>query len=299
MRRHVARRISTGAGLAATFACVALAAGCVPARTSSTAATSGAAANAAVARTLTIDNSLAKGALTPEGNDVYNLSRSGTVVTASAPAGNRGSNTRLGFWRAPDQDSADQQTCSTWTQAPDGLQQQGAVLRVRSTQARTTAITVTQNIYYGAWWVFNVHVMDSAAAQPFHQIGTFDLGGVFRSGDPEAPETLGSPDYPWRMCARAVGNVVSFMVWPLSDPRPAWNDTRYGGSVRLPAGWSTAGDAGWYVGHLEPGRSSSFGDMSILGLVPDATPAARQAAAAALAAPSSAPRDPTWIAEAP
>ena len=293
MRRWTARQLWTSAGVA----CVALmAAACVPAKATSSTPAGPSTPVAAAVRNAVIDTSLARGVLTSEGADVYNLSRDAAAVTASAPASNTGGNSRLGFWRAPDQDSADQQTCATWTQAPDGLQQQGAVLRARSIQGRTTAITVTHNIYFGAWWVFNVHVMDSAAAAPFHQIGTFDLREVFAPG---WPDVLQAPPYPWRLCARVVGNVVSFVVWPTSDPKPAWNDARYGGSVTLPAGWSAPGDAGWYIGHLEPGKSSGFGDLSILGLLSNASSAARQAAIAELSKPASPPRQPTWIVDAP
>lgn len=244
----------------------------------------------------TLDTSLGKGAFTSEGSDVYNLTRSAGVVTASAPTTNRGGNTRMGFWRAAELESLDQVTCASWTEAPDGLQQHGAVLRTRSASGRTSAITVTRNIYFGAWWIFNVHVMDSASAEPFHQIASFDLREIFRPGPPDAPEV---PPYPWRMCARVVGSVVSFIVWPTTHAKPAWNDARYGGSVTLPAGWSTAGKPGWYIGHLEPGKGAKFGDLSVMGLLPNQTPASQQAAAAELAKPATPPVQPTWIAEAP
>jgi hypothetical protein len=109
------------------------------------------------------------------------------------------------------------------------------------------------------------------------------------------------------MCARVVGDTVSFIVWPLRDPEPAWNDPKYGGSVTLPAGWSQPGIPGWYVGHLEPGDSVGFTDMSTadVGQPPPTTttttPQSPDQAEADVVAPepTTPPRAPTWIPRAP
>jgi hypothetical protein len=269
------------------------AAACVPARTSSTTASSERSAAAAPIRGATTDPSLADATITRDGNDVYDLTSNGGVVTASAPATNVGGNTRIVFWRAGELDSFDQISCASWIDAPAGIKQQGAVLRARTSGGRTTAITVTQNIYYGAWWGFNIHVMDSAAAEPFHQIGSFELKEIFRPSEFEAPP------YPWRMCARVVGNVVSFIVWPTTHAKPAWDDARYGASVTLPSGWGAAGKPGWYMGHLEPGKWAGFADLSIVGLRPDQSRASQPVATAELSKPATPPVPPTWIAKAP
>jgi hypothetical protein len=245
---------------------------------------------------------LQAGILTSEGGDRYGLTVADGVVTASAPTSNQGGNTRVAFWQAADEWSVDQETCSTWVDARSTLQQQGATLRVRSGNGRTTAITVTNNIYFLGRWIFNVHVMDSAAAQPFHQIGSFDLSEVFRPG---GPDTYTVPPYPWRMCARAVGDTVSFIVWPLTHEEPSWDDPRYGGSVTLPAAWGRAGYPGWYVGHLEPGDSVGFRDLTTAAISPQAiTPnraqtEAQSEADAVAPEPTTPPREPTWIPRAP
>jgi hypothetical protein len=243
-----------------------------------------------------LDASLGAAVVTTDGRDTYGLVRSGGTVTATAPQTNTGDNTRVVFWRAADDDSADQESCATWVDTPDDLQQPGAALRVRTVQGRTKAITVTSNIFFVARWGFNIHVMDSGAAEPFHKIGGFELTEIFRPG---GPGTFELPPFPWRMCARAVGNTVSFIVWPTSHAKPAWNDARYGGSVTLPAGWDQPGKAGWYIGHLKAGESSSFADLTVLGLLPRSGAATRDAATAALSEPASPPRQPTWIAQAP
>jgi len=286
--------------MSASAVCVALTAACVPAKTSSSASqaapTAAAADPSTAGRGTTSDPSLAIGAFTIDGADRYELTTRNGVVTASAPATNTGTNTRTGFWPAGGEPTADQLSCATWTEAPPGLKQQGAVLRARTSQGRTTAITVTQNISYGVWWGFHIHVMDSGSAQPFHEIATFDLREVFAPG---YPDVLVAPPYPWRMCARVVGDVVSFVVWPTTDPQPAWDDARYGGSVRLPAGWAAPGHVGWYVGHLEPGKWAGFAERSLMGLRPHRSPASQQDVLDELSKPAVPPVEPTWIAEAP
>jgi hypothetical protein len=237
--------------------------------------------------------------LTPDGNSVYRMSASGDVLQFTAAATNTSANMRVGFWRTADPASVDQQTCATWVSYGGKGRQQGAVLRARTSGGRTTAITVTNNILYGARWGFNIHVMDTAADQPYHQVAGFLLEDVFR---PNGPGTTSVPPHPWRMCARAAGDVVSFIVWPLSDPQPAWGDPRYGGSVRLPAGWGLGGEPGWYIAHLQPGEVAGFTDLTTRRLSSTEVAAGAQAASDtfdAAAAPSSAPRDPTWIAVAP
>jgi hypothetical protein len=256
-----------------------------------------------------LDPSLGAGMLTPEANDTYGLTLADGVVTASAPETNTGGNTRIAFWRVADQPSTDQQTCATWVNAQSRLQQQGAALRVRSANGRTTAITVTDNIFYLARWAFNVHVMDSAAQPVFRQIASFDLGEAFRT----APGAFTVWPYPWRMCARVVGDTLSFIVWPLTVPEPAWNDPRYGGSVRLPAGWGQPGIPGWYVGHLEPGDSVGFTDMTTADVSPEPPPTApsttttspsrsasgQDPSGVVAPEPTAPPRAPTWIPRAP
>jgi hypothetical protein len=98
------------------------------------------------------------------------------------------------------------------------------------------------------------------------------------------------------MCARAVGSVVSFIVWPLADPQPAWGDPRYGGSVELPAGWDLEGRPGWYIGHLEPGDKAGFEDLTTAAVSSSAA-SSSQSAGTRVAGPP--PRAATWVAEAP
>jgi len=236
-----------------------------------------------------LDPSLGAGILTPDGHDRYGLTVADGRVTAAAPASNAGSNTRVAFWRMADPATVDHQSCATWVNPRGRFHQEGAALRVRSVNGRTTAITVTNNFVYGTRWVFNVHVMDSGAQPRFRQIGQFDLSQVFRP----------LPPFPWRMCARVQGGTVSFIVWPLTHAEPSWDDPRYGGSVRLPSGWQAAGRAGWYVGHLEPGDSVRFADLTTAEVTPQAQASGRAGADAVAPELTTPARRPTWIPRAP
>lgn len=243
-----------------------------------------------------LDPSLGAGILTPDGHDRYGLTLANGVVTAAAPTSNKGGNTRVGFWRSADQASVDQQSCATWMDPRGRFHQEGAALRVRTANGRTTAITVTNNIVYGTRWVFNVHVMDSAADPRFRQIAQFDLSEVFR---PSGPGTTELAPHPWRMCARAVGRTLSFIVWPLTHAEPSWDDPRYGGSVTVPTAWGAAGYPGWHVGHLEPGDSVRFAELATAVIGPEPLASHRARTDMAAPEPTTPPRRATWIPRAP
>jgi hypothetical protein len=217
-----------------------------------------------------LDPSLQAGFLTTDRNDDYGITVEGDAVVASAPTTNEGGNTRLAFWPAGAPLIGNQQSCTSWVE-DDHFTQQGVALRVRSANGRTTAITVTKNIWFYAYWMFNVHVMDSGnAEQPFTQIASFDLSGaVVRNGAP-APA-------PWRLCARVVGDMLGLKVWAADEAEPAWMDGVHGGGVMLPAGWDSPGAAGWYVGHLRPGVSTTYTAREVVDL--DTPPAATEAPA--------------------
>jgi hypothetical protein len=203
-----------------------------------------------------IHESLRAGVLTPDTShpdDDYDLGvdESGTLITASAPAANTGGNTRWAFWRVADQASTDQQSCATWVNGDaNSNQQQGAALRIRKVGDVTRAITVTKNVW-GPRSTFNVHVMDSNGPV-LTLLEQFPLSGF-------SP----LPQYPWRMCARVIGDQVSFVVWPTDRPQPTWGDPAYGGTTTLPSGWDQPGIPGFYIGHLAPGESVGFTDISV------------------------------------
>jgi hypothetical protein len=194
--------------------------------------------------------------VTHEHSDSYTISYQAASATVSADTGNTGGNSRDVFWREP-ANLLNAQSCATWTSDSDpfGIGQQGAALRIRTTGGRVRAVTVTKNIWGGAAWVFNLHTWDSKAVPNSVQIGQVDLSATFHRNGVIAP-------LPWHLCAKAVGNTLSFIAWPSGEPIPTYGDPTHGGSATIPAGWDVAGKAGWYAGHVHPGALMGFSDMT-------------------------------------
>lgn len=199
-----------------------------------------------------IDPAFQGQALTTQKNDTYSLTASGGIVTLAAPTTNQGGDTRAVFYPTGQTPLADEQSCATWS---SGLVvQQGVTLRLRTVNGVTRAVTVTKNIFDYSFWVFNVHVWDTSTPSRFTLLAQFDLSSVFiQSGMLVA--------LPWDVCARVVGNTLTFEAWVDGQPPPAWGDTTHGGSVTLPAAWNYPGYAGWYVGHLQPGGSATYTNL--------------------------------------
>ncbi|HEY7136729.1 MAG TPA: hypothetical protein VIB48_16865 [Acidimicrobiia bacterium] len=191
--------------------------------------------------------------LTAEGSDTYSLSASGGTVTITAAATNQGNNSRAAFYPAEQTPLADEQTCATWSAQSDPAQQ-GATLRLTTVNGVTRAITVTKNIFLFAFWTFDVHVWDTSTPNVFTKIGQFDLSSVFVN-------SAGLIPFPWDLCARVIGNTLTFEAWVDGQPAPAWGDTTHGASVTLPGGWDYAGNAGWYIAHLAPGASARYTNL--------------------------------------
>lgn len=203
-----------------------------------------------------LDPSLDAGILTFDGSDSYGITLSGGTITAAAPSTNSGGNLRVAFWRKADSATTNHQACADFDEPGHALDNQpGIALRITKAGNRTRAITVTKNIWGNVHGTFNMHVMDTEADPAFVSFGQFSRWDAFT-----APGGGWAP-YPWRMCAKVVGNTVAFLAWPLTHATPAWGDPDYGGSATLPAGWGAAGRPGFYVGHLKPGRSLSYSNL--------------------------------------
>lgn len=190
-----------------------------------------------------------------DGADSYALTTSGSGIHAEALATNAGGNTRIMVWPRGVAAVTDGESCASWTGRDGEIVQQGAVLRVLRQGSRVRAVTVTQNVTF-VQWTFNVHTWDTSRADAPHRlVGQIVMKDTFFAG--------GIPPFPWHLCARAVGDVVSFKLWAGTAPEPRWGDGRAGGSVRLPAGWRFPGQTGWYVGHLKAGDHADFDDLSL------------------------------------
>ena len=194
--------------------------------------------------------------LTPDGGDTYVITPVEGGFKATAPTTNKSANSRYAVLRADAATSVDQQACVTWDGPMANAIQPGLTLRVHSTAQSNRAIMITNNIYYSWRTGFNVHLAVSVADPILKQVGGVAL-----------PEAVGSDPFdmaplPWRMCARAIGDQVELKVWQSAvlSEEPAWGDPDHTGVVTLPPDWVYAGRPGAYVGHLQPGESTSFSD---------------------------------------
>jgi hypothetical protein len=192
--------------------------------------------------------------MTADGPDQYRFA-SAPANTAVASLDNAGGNLRQAFWPADNPVVADDESCAIWAEQTGPLVQQGAALRITQDGSRVRAITVTKNIFYGATWIFNFHLWDTAASPAFTIIGATNLEATLVHAGVVTP-------LPWHFCARVIGAKVQFKVWTSADLEPAWGDPAHGGSAMLPGGWAYAGKAGWFIGHLQPHDTAAFTDLS-------------------------------------
>lgn len=205
--------------------------------------------------------------LTRDGADGYTSSAVKGTVQLSGPPTNTGTNTRMVLFPSAQPSSIDQQACATWSTQTDLRTQQGLALRIRADQpeGRWRAVTVLKNVLWGANWNFNVLTWDTRNPSGWTTHGTVDLNRVFWPNQQLAP-------FPWRVCARVTGDVVTVKGWRAGTPEPPWNDPNHTGSVRLPPEWSYPGQAGWYVGHLPSGQQTTFTDLTLHQLTLESTP---------------------------
>lgn len=175
----------------------------------------------------------------------------GEHVTVTAPPTNRGANLRAVWWFDDERAAVDHESCATWSEYSGPIVQAGVALRVRRVGGHTQAITVTNNIMWGARNGWNVHLWNDG--KPGQLIGQAVLSHSF--GPHDAP-----PPLPWRLCARVVGSSLQFKAWSLAThpSEPRWHDPGFGTSFALPRGWVYRGHAGWYAGHLQRGDTTGY-----------------------------------------
>lgn len=212
--------------------------------------------------------------LTSDSGMTYRYAGSRQVAFAQPGVPASDGNVREVFWHSDSRYEADQQVCATWNTVAavpsTGLLQPGLALRiapVTTEGAGIRAVTVTQNVYYGAIWLFNVHVWNTLdPTRPFTQVAQFDLSPVVGSllhGGSFRPSMVPAP---WKVCARARGRTFSFKVWTGTGAEPSWNDPVRVRSVVLPPDWNRPGYAGGYIGHLHPGQAAAFSGVTTVPL---------------------------------
>lgn len=195
------------------------------------------------------------GIITHDPGDAFSLTASGDTVVAAGYRWNSDANDRAVFWSDGSAVAATEQTCDSWTSA-DPEQQEGVALRITFRSGVTKALTVTKNIWGGANWFFNVHFMDSGDVRtPFVLLGQFDVAPAVSRSRTDAAG-------PWHLCARTVGDELSFVVWRAGEPQPAYGTPGEGGSVSIPSEVPSRGFAGWYFGHIRADGSIDYTDLS-------------------------------------
>lgn len=221
--------------------------------------------------------------LTSTSGEAYTHVADATTATISAAPTATDDNVREAFWRDTTPWTSNTQVCTTWddvtdlstaaklkSHTADDIFQPGLALRIAETANGRAyrAITITQNVWYGAMWLFWVDTWDTTPnADPNHSPGVgvklVDLSGSV--GSFNATTTTMAPP-PWHICARLTGSQLSFMVWTGANPQPSWDDPVLVHTTQLPAGWDYWGYSGGYVGHLQAGHSTTFSGMTVAAL---------------------------------
>ncbi|HET8929995.1 MAG TPA: hypothetical protein VFN21_04995 [Acidimicrobiales bacterium] len=212
-----------------------------------------------------------RGTITTQNGETFGYSGGADTVVVSSSGSNTSGNTREFFWQEDRAFYSDQQSCNTW-ETPTGSQigdsiQPGLAMRIAPSgpeRSGVKGITVNENIWSGAIWIFWVNVWDSSNVEaPIQGVQSFDLSpvvGKFWVDEDGLHSTL-EPG-PWHVCARTQGSRVSFKVWTGDDPEPSWDDPEQVHSATLPDGWDYPGYSGGYVGHIRAGQSAVFSGQS-------------------------------------
>ncbi len=196
--------------------------------------------------------------LTPDGFDTYGAMAGGRSMGVATGVANTDGNLRTIYVPRLSAETADQQVCATWTAQRGEVVQEGVALRVRpDAGAPGQALTVTKSVWGGVPWYINVHLW-TGGSQTWHLelIQQFDV-------QPALERAGGIAPLPWRLCARAEGSVVSVKVWPADESEPSWDDPTYTYRTLVPPSTDQPGKVGWYVGHLRPGDSLRYDDMTV------------------------------------
>ncbi len=195
--------------------------------------------------------------LTPDFTDSLSFDAAPDRIQAIAAASNSHTNMRSVFWWSDAPVETDATSCATWTDEAGTLTQPGAALHLtEGPRGSVQAITVTKNIYFGGPWIFNIHVWDSDTGR-MDRLDSVPVRSLLVDNDEARVRPL-----PWRLCARTRGSELSFKVWPTASAEPPWDDSRFGGTIALPADAPASGASGWYIGHMSPGTVSTFSDLT-------------------------------------
>jgi hypothetical protein len=136
------------------------------------------------------------------------------------------------------------------------LWQPGIALRIATNGTVTKAISIAQNVWAGATWVFWVQMWDTGSEPRMHATVEFDARHLLVHAKAGNPASVAPP--PWHVCARVVSRRLDFKIWTGRTAEPTYADPTHAFHTLLPAGWVYAGYTGNYAGHLHPGTSVRF-----------------------------------------
>ena len=148
--------------------------------------------------------------------------------------------------------------CVTFASGQGG-DQQGIALRINRTSSETTGLTVTRNVIFGQYNVFNFHTWNTSISKtaPETQFAQFRLDFL----------PVGPAAYPLDMCPRTIGNDMEFVVWLPGQSQPRWGSTSQGGETEIPNTAPQRGSSGWYVGHVVSGTTTTMTNMTVDGVL--------------------------------
>jgi len=201
------------------------------------------------------------GVLTYDQGDKFTLSSNGVDTVAAAKTINTGINTRIIFWNSKSPVLTNSEACTSFASADDETQE-GVALRVsKDNKGIVSALTVLKNVYgptvpatYSGFNVLAWYKDPAGNYSTFSDLGSFPFQSTFIQNGVLAPE-------PWSLCAKAIGNTLSFISWPANIAEPGWGTPGYSGSVQIPAAYSS-GYTGWYFGHITAGKSITYSNLS-------------------------------------
>lgn len=185
--------------------------------------------------------------LSRDGVDSFDAHLANDTMEVTAKHTNANSNSRMLLWSSDTVPVRDTIACISFTD--EGWpSQEGIALRIATTpDGHTRAITVMKNVWARAESGVNVLLWDSATPTEPQTIDSYDSTAVQHG--------KGFVPYPWSICARTVGDELTYMSWPSDRPQPSWDDRRATRRTTLPTSVPVAGATGLYAGHIPGGTT--------------------------------------------
>lgn len=186
--------------------------------------------------------------LTRDGVDRFTARLDGATMSVTANSRNHDTNSRMILWPTDAAAVRNHTACVSFTD--EGWpSQQGVALRVAAPEdGRVVALTVMKNVWAEATSRVNVLLWDTADPRSPTTIDHYDAADAVTDDGELRP-------YPWSICARTVGDELTYMMWPSDQPQPSWDDKRAARRMTLPGSVPKDGVTGLYAGHIPAGTT--------------------------------------------